>query len=74
MSMLERKLVRDLRLVKGQVATIALVVASGIAAFCAALSTYDSLRQMQAGLMVPAVAVSDDTSAVGEFEAVTPRH
>jgi 1-acyl-sn-glycerol-3-phosphate acyltransferase len=33
-----------------------------------------ALRQMQAGLRVPAVAVSDDTSAVGEFEAVTPRH
>jgi putative ABC transport system permease protein len=45
--MLNRKLARDLWHVKGQVITIALVVASGIAAFCAALSVYDSLRAMQ---------------------------
>lgn len=48
MSMLTRKLVRDLWLVKGQVVTIALVVASGIAAFTASLSTYESLKRMQA--------------------------
>jgi len=40
--------VRDLWSTKGQVITIALVVASGVAAFCASLSTYESLRQMQA--------------------------
>lgn len=48
MSMLTRKLARDLWLVKGQVVTIALVVASGIAAFAASLSTYESLKRMQA--------------------------
>lgn len=48
MSMLHRKLLRDLWATKGQVVTIALVVASGVAAFCASLSTYESLRAMQA--------------------------
>ena len=48
MNMLDRKLLRDLWQLKGQVLTIALVVASGIAAFCASLSTYESLRSMQA--------------------------
>lgn len=47
MSMLDRKLARDLWQVKAQVVTIALVVASGITAFCASLSTYESLRDMQ---------------------------
>lgn len=46
-SMLDRKLARDLWQLKGQVITIALVVASGISAFVASLSTYDSLRWMQ---------------------------
>ncbi len=46
-TMLTRKLLRDLWQVKGQVITIALVVASGIAAFCASLSTYESLKRMQ---------------------------
>ena len=36
---LDRKLLRDLWQLRGQVITIALVVASGIAAFCASLST-----------------------------------
>ncbi len=49
MRMLTRKLLRDLWSTKGQVITIALVVASGVAAFCASLSTYESLRAMQAG-------------------------
>ncbi len=48
MSMLARKLARDLWQVKGQVVTIALVVASGIAAFSASLSTHESLQRMQA--------------------------
>ena len=39
MSMLDLKLWRDMWRAKGQVVTIALVVASGVAAFCAALST-----------------------------------
>jgi putative ABC transport system permease protein len=48
MSMLTRKLLRDLWSTRGQVITIALVVASGIAAFGASLSTYESLKRMQA--------------------------
>ena len=48
MSMLDRKLARDLWHARGQVLTIALVVASGIAAFGASLSTYHSLKRMQA--------------------------
>lgn len=47
MSMLTRKLLRDLWQIKGQVITIAWVVASGVAAFCASLSTYESLKRMQ---------------------------
>jgi len=47
-NMLDRKLLRDLGSLKGQVLTIALVVASGIAAFVGSLSTYDSLKSMQA--------------------------
>jgi putative ABC transport system permease protein len=44
---LDRKLVRDLARMKGQVVTIALVVACGIAAFVSALATYQSLRFSQ---------------------------
>jgi putative ABC transport system permease protein len=47
MNMLDRKLVRDLWSLRGQVITIALVVASGVAAFAACFSTYESLRSMQ---------------------------
>lgn len=43
MSLLDRKLVRDIIALRGQVATIALVVASGVAVFVASISTYDSL-------------------------------
>lgn len=48
MNMLTRKLLRDLWRVKAQVVTIALVVASGMTAFGASLSTYESLKRMQA--------------------------
>lgn len=47
MNMLDRKLLRDLWQARAQVITIALVVASGITAFTASLSTYGSLRWMQ---------------------------
>lgn len=47
MKTLDRKLLRDLARMKGQVVTIALVVASGIACFVSALSTYESLRSSQ---------------------------
>ena len=43
MKALDRKLIRDLRLMWSQVLTIALVVASGIAGFIASFSAYDSL-------------------------------
>lgn len=43
MSVLERKLVRDLRRLKGQVATISLVLACGIMAMLMMRSTYGSL-------------------------------
>lgn len=44
MTLLDRKLLRDIFAMRGQVATIALVVAAGIAVFVASISTYDSLR------------------------------
>ena len=47
MNVLDRKLFRDLGRMKGQVLTIAIVVACGIAVFVAALSTYESLTQSQ---------------------------
>ena len=43
MSLLDRKLLRDMYTLRGQVVTIALVVAAGIAVFVASISTYDSL-------------------------------
>jgi putative ABC transport system permease protein len=44
-SRLDRKLVRDLRAMRGQVLTIALLVAAGVAVFVGSVSTYDSLRK-----------------------------
>ncbi len=44
---LDRKLWRDLGRLKGQVITIALVVAAGIAAYVATLSTYQSMAATQ---------------------------
>ena len=43
-SLLDRKLLRDIFAMRGQVTTIALVVAAGIAVFVASISTYNSLR------------------------------
>lgn len=43
MKALERKLVRDLWAMRAQIATIAMVVASGVGAFSASLFTHDSL-------------------------------
>ncbi len=45
MSLLDRKLFRDLAAMRGQVVTIALVVAAGVAVFVASVSTYDSLER-----------------------------
>jgi putative ABC transport system permease protein len=46
-SLLERKLRRELVAMRAQVLTIALVVAAGVAVFVAAISTYDSLKAAQ---------------------------
>ena len=43
MSLLDRKLMRDILALRGQVITIALVVAAGVAVFIASISTYNSL-------------------------------
>ena len=43
MSLLDRKLMRDIFAMRGQVISIALVVAAGVAVFVASISTYDSL-------------------------------
>jgi len=45
---LDRKLLRDLLRLRGQVITIAAVIASGIAIFVSSLATYHSLQQNQA--------------------------
>ncbi len=52
MSLLDRKLVRDLGAMRGQVATIALVVATGVAVFVSSVSTYDSLLAARARFYV----------------------
>ena len=44
MSLLDRKLIRDIAAMRGQVITIALVVAAGVAIFVSSVSTYDSLQ------------------------------
>ncbi len=44
MTLLDRKLLRDIWAMRGQVITIALVVAAGMSVFVASISTYDSLR------------------------------
>lgn len=44
MSLLDRKLVRDILAMRGQVITIALVVAAGMAVFISSISTFNSLR------------------------------
>ena len=44
MSLLDRKLARDLGAMRGQVITIALVVAAGVAVFVSSVSTYGSLQ------------------------------
>ena len=44
MTLLDRKLLRDILAMRGQVMTIALVVAAGMAVFIASISTYNSLR------------------------------
>lgn len=47
MRTLDRKLLRDLLRLKSQVLTIAVVVAAGLGAFIAQLSTYDSLQWLR---------------------------
>jgi putative ABC transport system permease protein len=43
-SLLDRKLLRDINAMRGQVLTISLLVAAGVAVFVGSVSTYDSLR------------------------------
>ena len=43
LSALDRKLLREVALLRGQIATIALVLASGITCFIALRGTYSSL-------------------------------
>jgi len=47
-NMLDRKLLRDLWLLRAQVVAVALVVAAGIVGYVGSLSAYDSLRWLQA--------------------------
>ena len=62
MTLLDRKLLRDISAMRGQVITIALVVAAGVAVFVASISTYDSLRagrdRFYAGARFPQVFVT----------------
>ena len=44
MKLLDRKLLRDLAALRGQVVTIALVVAAGVAVFVSSVSTFSALR------------------------------
>ena len=44
MSLLDRKLWRDMAALRGQIISIALVVAAGVAVFVASISTYNSLQ------------------------------
>ena len=44
MSLLDQKLLRDISAMRGQVLTIALLVAAGVAVFVGSVSTYMSLR------------------------------
>ncbi|MCP1972712.1 hypothetical protein [Bradyrhizobium elkanii] len=43
MSLLDRKLLREIGALRGQVITIALLVAAGVAVFVGSVLTYDSL-------------------------------
>lgn len=62
MTLLDRKLLRDIFAMRGQVTTIALVVAAGMAVFVASISTYDSLRagrdRFYAGARFPQVFIT----------------
>jgi len=61
-SLLDRKLVRDISAMRGQVLTIALLVAAGVAVFVGSVSTYVSLRsgceQFYAAARFPQVFVT----------------
>ena len=77
MSLLDRKLRRDLSAMRGQVITIALVVAAGVAVFVASISTYDSLQagrdRFYADARFPQVFVTlkrAPLSVVAQLEAI----
>jgi putative ABC transport system permease protein len=85
-SLLDRKLMRDLASMRGQVITIALVVAAGVAVFVASVSTYDSLKagrdrfyaaarfpQIFVGLKRAPLSVVAQLAAIPGVAAVEPR-
>lgn len=86
MSLLDRKLLRDISAMRGQVFTIALLVAAGVAVFVGSVSTYESLRsgcdQFYATARFPQIFVAlkraplsmvARLSAVAGVAAVEPR-
>ena len=86
MSLLDRKLRRDISAMRGQVLTIALVVAAGIAVFVASVSTYDSLQtgrdrfyrsarfpQIFVGLKRAPLSIVSQLAAIPGVAVVQPR-
>ena len=77
MKTLDRKLLRDLRLMWSQALTIALVVASGIGGFVTSLSAVDSLAGetgvlLAPSIAMPAVSLEEVSNAFGSTESVKP--
>ena len=78
MSLLDRKLWRDIKAMRGQVITIALVVAAGVAVFVASVSTYNALADARdrfyADTRFPTIFVSmkrAPLSVVAQLERVS---
>ncbi len=73
MSMLDRKLLRDLVRLRGQVVTIALVLACGIAVLVASVATYQSLLASQAAFYAASRFATVFASAKRVPESVAAR-
>ena len=86
MSLLDRKLWRDINAMRGQVFTIALLVAAGVAVFVGSVSTYKSLRdgcdrfyatarfpQIFVGLKRAPLSIVARLNAIAGIAAVEPR-
>jgi len=71
MMVLDKKLVRDLWRLRGQVVTVALVVASGIAAYVAMRSSYESFARAAHADMIDqflwSQKMSQDADAIEKF-------